>query len=92
MKRSKTTIIVPTAGTEQNGPHAVLGKHGYVVNFTALAIAQSLDDTLVAPTVETVPQGSIDPPEGHMAFPGTISVPAKVFELILEHTAQPEGT
>ena len=88
MKKGKTTIIIPTAGTEQNGPHAVLGKHGYVVNFTALAIAQALEDTLVAPTVETVPEGSIDPPEGHMAFPGTISVPAEVFELILEHTAR----
>jgi len=88
VKNGKTTVIIPTAGTEQNGPHAVLGKHGYVVNFTALAIAQALEDTLVAPTVETVPQGSIDPPEGHMAFPGTISVPAEVFELILEHTAR----
>ncbi len=23
----KTTVIIPTGGTEQNGPHMVLGKH-----------------------------------------------------------------
>ena len=27
-----TTVIVPTAGTEQNGPHMVLGKHKYRIN------------------------------------------------------------
>ena len=27
-----TTVILPTAGTEQNGPHMVLGKHKYLVN------------------------------------------------------------
>ena len=25
-----TTIIIPTAGTEQNGPHMVLGKHKFI--------------------------------------------------------------
>ncbi len=25
----KTTVIIPTGGTEQNGPHLVLGKHNY---------------------------------------------------------------
>ena len=30
-----TTIIVPTAGTEQNGPHMVLGKHKFIVNHAA---------------------------------------------------------
>jgi len=27
----KTTVIIPTGGTEQNGPHMVLGKHNYLV-------------------------------------------------------------
>ena len=26
-----TTVIIPTGGTEQNGPHMVLGKHNYLV-------------------------------------------------------------
>ena len=88
IEHGKSTVIIPTAGIEQNGPHAVLGKHGYVVEYTAGAIARALKDALVAPTIETVPEGSVDPPQGHMAFPGTISVPEEVFELILEHTAR----
>ena len=27
VRAGKTTIIVPTGGTEQNGPHMALGKH-----------------------------------------------------------------
>lgn len=88
IEHGKSTVIIPTAGIEQNGPHAVLGKHGYVVEYTAGAIARALKDALVAPTIETVPEGSVDPPQGHMTFSGTISVPEEVFELILEHTAR----
>ena len=88
IEQGKNSVIIPTAGTEQNGPHAVLGKHGYVVEYTAGAIAHALKDTLVAPTIETVPEGSIDPPDGHMTFAGTISLPEEVFELILEYSAR----
>ena len=31
----KTTVIIPTGGTEQNGPHLVLGKHNYLVKYKA---------------------------------------------------------
>jgi creatinine amidohydrolase/Fe(II)-dependent formamide hydrolase-like protein len=88
IQQGKTSIIIPTAGIEQNGPHMILGKHGHIVRHTALAIAQELGNTLVASTIETVPQGAIDPPTGHMNFPGTISIPETVYELILEHTAR----
>ena len=88
IKRGKTSIIIPTAGIEQNGPHVILGKHGHIVRHTALAIAQQLGDVLVAPIIETVPQGDINPPTGHMNFSGTISIPETVYELILEHTAR----
>ena len=27
----KTTVIIPTGGTEQNGPHLALGKHNYLM-------------------------------------------------------------
>ena len=39
-----TTIIVPTAGTEQNGPHMVLGKHKYIINYASNLIARELDN------------------------------------------------
>ena len=83
-----TTIIVPTAGTEQNGPHMVLGKHKYRINAGSERIARSLGNALVAPAITYVPEGDIDPPSGHMRFAGTISIPQEVFELVLEHTAR----
>ena len=70
--QGKTTIILPTGGTEQNGPHMVLGKHNYLVNYKAGEIANQLGDALVAPVVAYVPEGDIDPPTSHMRFAGTI--------------------
>jgi creatinine amidohydrolase len=83
-----TTVIVPTGGTEQNGPHMVLGKHNFLVHYKAGEIARLLGDALVAPVVTYVPEGNIDPPSGHMRFPGTISIPEGVFQQVLEHTAR----
>lgn len=83
-----TTIIIPSGGTEQNGPHLVLGKHNVVVRYTADEIARRLGKTLVAPVIAYVPEGNIDPPEGHMRSPGTISVPAEVFMNVLEAAAR----
>ena len=83
-----TTVIVPTAGTEQNGPHMVLGKHKYRINAGAERIARALGNTLVAPAMTYVPEGNIDPPSGHMRYAGTISIPTEVFSSVLEHTAQ----
>src|SRR5690606_12679332 len=59
------TVIVPTGGTEQNGPHLVTGKHNDIVRYTGGEIAKRLGHTLVAPVVKFVPEGRIDPPEGH---------------------------
>ena len=83
-----TTVIVPTAGTEQNGPHMVLGKHKYRINAGAERIARALDNTLIAPAITYVPEGDIDPPSGHMRYAGTISIPQSVFIEVLEHTAR----
>jgi len=83
-----TTIIIPTGGTEQNGAHLALGKHNVVVGYTAKAIARDLGKTLVAPVMAYVPEGRIDPPEGHMLSPGTISLPEPVFAQVLEAAAR----
>jgi creatinine amidohydrolase/Fe(II)-dependent formamide hydrolase-like protein len=85
----KTTIIVPTGGTEQNGPHMALGKHNARVTFNANTIARRLGNALVAPTMAYVPEGSIEPPlTGHMRFPGTISLPDPVYRQVLEYAAR----
>lgn len=88
VRQGKTTAIIPTGGIEQNGPHAVLGKHNYIVRHTAGEIARALGDALVAPVVGFVPEGGIEPPEGHMLLAGTISVSEEVFAAILESTAR----
>jgi hypothetical protein len=83
-----TRVLIPTAGTEQNGPHMVLGKHRYIIEHTADLIARELGQTLVAPIMTHVPEGDIDPPSSHMKFPGTISLPNEYFVKVLEYTAR----
>ena len=83
-----TTVIIPTGGTEQNGPHMVLGKHNYLVKHKAGEVARRLGNTLVAPVMAYVPEGDVDPPTGHMRFPGTITTPPEVFEQVLEFAAR----
>ena len=83
-----TTVIIATGGTEQNGPHMVLGKHNFVVKHTAEQIARRLGDALVAPIVAYVPEGELDPPTGHMRFSGTITLPNEYFMKLVEYAAR----
>lgn len=83
-----TVVIIPTGGTEQNGPHVILGKHNYIVRHSAEKVARALGNALVAPVIGYVPEGNIDPPSGHMRYPGTLSVSERVFEAVLEETAR----
>ncbi len=84
----KTTIIIPVGGTEQNGPHMVLGKHNARVKLLAGRIAAALGNALVAPVLAYAPEGQSSPPTGHMRFPGTITIPENVFEEILQASAR----
>ena len=83
-----TTVIIPTGGTEQNGPHMVLGKHNVLVKHKASEAARRLGDALVAPVMAYVPEGEVNPPTGHMRFPGTITTPPDVFQQVLEYAAR----
>ena len=69
----RTTVIVPSAGTEQNGPHMVLGKHRYIVTHAAGRIAETLGNALVAPT---------------MRMAGTITLPNEFFMKTVEYAAR----
>ncbi|PPC86382.1 MAG: creatininase [Hyphomicrobium sp.] len=84
----KTTILIPSGGTEQNGPHMVTGKHNVIVAETARRIASELGDALVAPVIAYTPEGNISSREGHMAYPGTISISPATFVGILEGAAR----
>ena len=87
----KTTAIIPTGGTEQNGPHMVLGKHNFLVKYKAGEIAKQLGNAIVAPVLAYVPEGEIagvKPATGHMRYAGTISIPEDVYEKVLEYAAR----
>ena len=87
IQSGKTTVIVPTGGTEQNGPHMALGKHNVRVKVLSEKIARTLGNALVAPVLAYVPEGRLSPPTGHMRFVGTITTPDDVFQKLLEAAA-----
>jgi creatinine amidohydrolase/Fe(II)-dependent formamide hydrolase-like protein len=82
-----TVALVPIGGTEQNGPHMVLGKHNVRSRWLAGRIAERLGYALVAPVVAYVPEGAVEPPQAHMRWPGTLTVTSAAFESMLESTA-----
>jgi creatinine amidohydrolase len=87
LRDGKTTAIVPTGGIEQNGPYTATGKHNFVLQATSEAIARRLGNALIAPIVKFVPEGRIDPPSGHMQYPGTISLREETFVALLSDIA-----
>ncbi len=87
MAAGKTTAIVATGGVEQNGPYVALGKHNYVLRGACEMVARALGDALCAPIIKLVPEGSIDPPSGHMRYPGTLTVREETFRMMLEDVA-----
>lgn len=83
------TIIIGTAGQEQKGPHMVTGEHKYVLQHTTERIARTLGNTLVAPIITYVPEGTWNTPlRGHMAKAGTITLPEDRFVELLVHTGK----
>jgi creatinine amidohydrolase len=83
MKAGKTTFIIPIGGTEKNGYHMVLGKHNYVVTHAANLMARRLKNTLVAPTIQYVPEG--DPDRQNQ---GAISLPSPGYDMLLDAAAR----
>jgi creatinine amidohydrolase/Fe(II)-dependent formamide hydrolase-like protein len=83
-----TTIIIPVGGTEQSGPAIALGKHNVRVAALSEKIATALGNALVAPVIAYVPEGDVNDPSGHLAFPGTITIPDQAFETVVEYAAR----
>jgi creatinine amidohydrolase len=88
IKGGKTTAIIATAGTEQKGPHMVIGEHKFVLEYTSEKIARALGNAIVAPIIAYVPEGNWDPPSGHMRMAGSITLPNDRFMTLLEHAAK----
>jgi len=79
----RKVAIIPTGGTEQNGPHMVLGKHNYIVTFAAGLLANRLGNALVTPTLQYVPEGDYTRPD-FGAKPGVISLLQPAYEQVLD--------
>jgi creatinine amidohydrolase len=82
---SGTSIaIVSTGGIEQNGPYLTTGKHNVIMKGACETIAGKLGNALCAPVVAFVPQGDLDPPSGHMLYPGSFTLTQETYRLLLE--------
>jgi creatinine amidohydrolase/Fe(II)-dependent formamide hydrolase-like protein len=74
----KTTVLIFNGGTEQRGPHAVLGGHTFIARDVASKIAQKLGNALVAPVLPF----SITTVDGKM--PGGVTLTADLFKRVNE--------
>ena len=73
-------MLIYNGGTEQRGPHAVLGGHTFMARRTAEAIARRLGNALVAPVLPFSPAGS------HLneKWPGSVDVSPDLYSKINE--------
>jgi len=73
-----TTVLVYNGGTEQRGPHDVLGGHTFIAYGKAERIAQKLGNALVAPVMP------FSTNEASEAMPGTIGLTGPIFKAVNE--------
>jgi creatinine amidohydrolase len=74
----KTSVLLVTGGTEERGPHNVLGGHTIMSRHRAIEIAKKLGNALVAP-VMPIAVAATGVSEGTKT-PGGYQVPADVFK------------
>jgi creatinine amidohydrolase/Fe(II)-dependent formamide hydrolase-like protein len=79
-KQGKRTVLIYNGGTEQRGPHAVLGGHTFMARRTAEAIARKLGDALVAPVLPFSPAGS----HLNAKWPGSVDISPELYVRVNE--------
>ena len=79
--QGKTTALIYNGGTEQRGPHAVLGGHTFMARAIAPMIARKLGNALVAPVLpfSINPAGGVDP-----KMPGSVALAPELFQKVNE--------
>jgi creatinine amidohydrolase len=82
--KGKTTVLIYNGGTEQRGPHAVLGGHTIMARRTGEAIARKLGNALAAPVMPFSLAG------GHLKpqWPGSVHIDGEVFSRVNEQVAE----
>lgn len=78
MAAGATSVLIVNGGTEERGPHNILGGHTIMSRATAIEVAQKLGNTLVAP-VMPIDVGATGVNEGTNT-PGGVTVSAEVFK------------
>jgi creatinine amidohydrolase/Fe(II)-dependent formamide hydrolase-like protein len=83
LKDGWTSILLVTGGTEERGPHDVLGGHTLLAKNHASMAAKKLGKTLVAPVLPVAVNATGLNPSREMADqPGAIQIPADVFRQV----------
>ena len=83
----KTSAIIYTGSTEQNGPHMAIGKHNFIARWVAGSIAIKLGDALVYPVLPFAITGDLAKKTGHMRFPGSVSFDSQTFQRAVQDIA-----
>jgi creatinine amidohydrolase len=78
IREGKTSVLLVTGGTEERGPHNVLGGHTIMSRYRAIEIAKKLGNALVAP-VMPIAVAATGVTDGTKT-PGGYQVPADVFK------------
>jgi creatinine amidohydrolase/Fe(II)-dependent formamide hydrolase-like protein len=80
MQAGKTTVLIYNGGTEQRGPHAVLGGHTLIARRASVEIARRLGNALVAPVLPLSVAGAHLNPK----WPGSVNLPGSLFAAVNE--------
>lgn len=80
MQAGKATVLIYNGGTEQRGPHAVLGGHSLIARRGSVEIARQLGNALVAPVLPfSIAGGHLNP-----NWPGSVNLPGPLFSAVNE--------
>jgi creatinine amidohydrolase len=79
-KAGKTSVLIVNGGTEERGPHNILGGHTIMSRATAIDVANELGNALVAPVLP-IDVGATGVNEG-TTTPGGVTVSAEVFKAV----------
>ncbi len=82
-----TGALLYAGSTEQNGPHLALGKHNFMARWVGGALARSLGTVLAYPVLPFAPTGDVVARTGHMRFPGSVSLSASTYALVMAELA-----
>src|SRR5262245_13403132 len=79
-KQGFTSVLIVTGGTEERGPHDVLGGHTIMSRFHAVNVAKKLGKTLVAPVLPMAVQAT--GLRENTDQPGGVQLPPDVFKAV----------